>query len=234
MHLPLTASQPSTAPRGDLPGVHSRTPSLGQRAAALRRIATSAARAASAAVALGLLLATLAAPAMAAPNRAYAKNGVSFQYPASWKITEDATEKDGSGMRSVDLEGPDDEIISLIFNPMMSAMDLDKFAATITQGREESARSTANAAPAEQATVGPTTSTPITRRVGGKEIRGLLQNFAVTMDGETSLGEARIFSLDYGDAQSVMIMSHARGASAKRVEAALGLVLDTLRYRVKR
>ncbi|MES2611106.1 MAG: hypothetical protein V4679_12740 [Pseudomonadota bacterium] len=228
MHLPLNASQPAPSLVDHRPAGHSRAPSLWQRAAAVRRTA------AVAATVLGLLSAAVALPALAAPNRTYNKSGASFQYPAGWKITEDALDEGGSGIRSVDLEGPDDELVMLVFNPMMSAMNLEKLASSVTSKREDGARKTANAAPAEQVTMGATTTTPITRRVGGKEFNGLLQTFQVTMDGETAAGESRVFSLDFGDAKSVVIITQARAANAKRMEATTGLVLDTLRYRPKR
>ncbi|RYF09019.1 MAG: hypothetical protein EOO31_00330 [Comamonadaceae bacterium] len=227
MQIPLCASQraPSLV-ENRLAGHFFRFPSLWQGAAAIGRI--------GAATVLGLLLYALAQPSLAAPNGNYNKSGASFQFPAGWSITEDAQDEGGTGIRNVDLEGPDDALITIVFNPMTSAIDIQRLAAGATAKREESARSTASAAPAERVTMGATTTRPIQRRVRGKEIQGLLQTYAVTMDGETASGESRIFSLDVGDAQSVAIMTHARATSAKRMEAAVGLILDTLRYRVKR
>lgn len=189
--------------------------------------------------AMALLLAAAMAllgpsAAHAAPPKTYSKAGVSFQYPANWKVALDEVEKDGAGMRSIDLEGPDDAIINLMFIPFLSGQKIDVLAARAAEHREEMVqRETAQDA-ADKITATPLTSTPISRRVAGKEIKGVLQRFGYTSEGESVQLQARFYTMDFGGASSVNIMTHSMAQEAKALEAALGLAMDTLRYRAKR
>ncbi len=197
----------------------------------------TAVRRTASALALCLAAATafLAAPpsAHAAPPKTYSKAGASFQHPATWKVTSDEVEKDGAGMRSIDLEGPEEAIISLMFIPFLSGQNIETLAARAAEHRAQMDKGAAAQEGADKITPTGTTSTAITRRVAGKEIKGVLQRFGYTSEGETVQLEARFFSMDFGGA-SVTIMTQSMAEDAKLVDAALGLAMGTLRYRPER
>jgi hypothetical protein len=96
-----------------------------------------------------------AAPAAAAKNsnhKTYNKAGASFQYPTSWKVVLDETDASMGGIHNVDLEGPDDERITLSFIPFMAGKDIEAFAARAAHRRAElAAQEGAAAATATQA-----------------------------------------------------------------------------------
>lgn len=80
---------------------------------------------------LALCLAILASlvpaalrPAHAAPPATYSKDGVSFDHPAGWKVTEDVVAQDTTRMRSIDLEGPNEAVVTLMFSPFFRARTL--------------------------------------------------------------------------------------------------------------
>ncbi|MGV3683270.1 MAG: hypothetical protein ACO1PM_26625 [Acidovorax sp.] len=191
-----------------------------------------------AAAALALLLATalacLAPSAHAAPPKSYNKAGVSFQHPAGWKVTADELETDGSGMRTIDLEGPEDASIHLMLIPFLSGQNIETLAARAAEHRAEMDKGPAALEGPDKITPTGMTSSTITRRVGGKEVKGVLQRFGYTSEGVPVDIESRFFSLDMGDARSVNIMTQSVAEDAKQMDAALGLVMDSLRYRAKR
>lgn len=183
---------------------------------------------------LAATLAWLALPAQAAPPKSYSKNGISFQYPTTWKVMSDEIEKDGAGMRSIDLEGPGDAIISLMFIPFLSGQNIETLATRAAEHRAQMDKGAAAQEGPDKITPTGFTSSAITRRVGGKEIKGVLQRFGYTSEGETVQLEARFFSMDFGDASSANLMTQSMAEDARQVDTALGLVMNTLRYRAKR
>lgn len=83
---------------------------------------------------------TKAAPATAAKSsnhKTYNKAGASFQYPTTWKVVLDETDASMGGIHNVDLEGPDDERITLSFIPFMAGKDIESFAARAAHRRAE-------------------------------------------------------------------------------------------------
>lgn len=116
---------------------------------------------------LSTLACSLAAPAWAAPpkkkaapaaaakssnHKTYNKAGASFQYPTTWKVVLDETDASMGGIHNVDLEGPDDERITLSFIPFMAGKDIESFAARAAHRRAElAAQEGAAAATATQA-----------------------------------------------------------------------------------
>ena len=83
---------------------------------------------------------TKAAPAAAAKSsnhKTYNKAGASFQYPTTWKVVLDETDASMGGIHNVDLEGPDDERITLSFIPFVAGKDIESFAARAAHRRAE-------------------------------------------------------------------------------------------------
>jgi hypothetical protein len=73
---------------------------------------------------LALLLGMGSAPAHAAQPQGYSKDGVSFEHPVGWKVTEDVVAQDDTRMRSIDLEGPNEAVVTLMFSPFFRAKTL--------------------------------------------------------------------------------------------------------------
>lgn len=149
-------------------------------------------------------------------------------------MTADELETDGSGMRTIDLEGPEDASIHLMLIPFLSGQNIETLAARAAEHRAEMDKGPAALEGPDKITPTGMTSSTITRRVGGKEVKGVLQRFGYTSEGVPVDIESRFFSLDMGDARSVNIMTQSVAEDAKQMDAALGLVMDSLRYRAKR
>ena len=181
---------------------------------------------------LALCLAILAScvpaalrPAHAAPPATYSKDGVSFDHPAGWKVTEDVVAQDTTRMRSIDLEGPNEAVVTLMFSPFFSGQDIEKFAATAARNRADAAKANT----AQQARMGPVTATPITRQVAGKENQGVSQRFVVSMLGQNLPHEARFFKAAL-DGTTVIIMTQVGDEDAKAAEPGFAMALGTLRF----
>lgn len=178
-------------------------------------------------MALGLLLSGLGLPAEAAPDTTiYSKDGVSFEHPAGWKVTEDSVAQDETRLRSIDLEGPDEAVVTLMFSPFLKQQNIEAFAATTAKNRADAAN---RGGGAQQVRFGPTTTAPIMRNVAGRENRGVSQRFDVNMLGQKLPHEARFFKANLGETTTI-IMTQVADESAKAVEPGFSMALDTLRY----
>ncbi|WP_298209033.1 hypothetical protein [Acidovorax sp.] len=172
---------------------------------------------------------TALTPVHAAPPITYSKDGVSFEHPAAWKVTEDVVAQDETRLRSIDLEGPNEAVVSLMFSPFLASQDIEKFAATAARNRADAARANT----AQQARMGPVTVTPVTRQVAGKENKGVSQRFVVSMLGQNLPHEARFFKANLGET-TVIVMTQVAEEDAKAAEPGFVMALDTLRYRVSK
>lgn len=181
---------------------------------------------------LALCLAVLTVFALTALSRAhaeqtvtYSKDGVSFEHPVGWKVTEDVVAQDETRMRSIDLEGPNEAVVTLMFSPFFSGQDVEKFAAAAARNRADAARANT----AQQARMGPVTATPITRQVAGKENKGVSQRFVVSMLGQNLPHEARFFKAAL-DGTTAILMTQVADEDAKAAEPGFAMALSTLRY----
>lgn len=176
-----------------------------------------------------LLLAGLAQPALAAPNTTtYSKDGVSFEHPAGWKVTEDSVAQDETRLRSIDLEGPDEAVVTIMLSPFLKDQGIEAFAATIAKGRTDAEK--AVGAIAQQLRYGPSTTAPITRNVAGQENKGVSQRFVISLLGQKLPHEARFFKAPL-EGTTAIIMTQVADESAKAVEPGFTMALETLRYR---
>lgn len=196
--------------------------------AATRRSVTTAALGLMMMMMMTLLLAGLAQPALAAPNTTYSKDGVSFEHPAGWKVTEDSVAQDETRLRSIDLEGPDEAVVTFMFSPFLKDQNIEAFAANTAKNRAESAKNAS--AVAQQLRFGPVTTAPLTRKVAGQENKGVSQRFEISLQGLKLPHEARFFKANLGETTAI-IMTQVADESAKAVEPGFALAIDTLRYR---
>ncbi len=175
---------------------------------------------------LALFLSAALAPARADVPITYSKDGVSFDHPAGWKVTEDVTAQDETRMRSIDLEGPNEAIVTLLFSPFFAGQDLHEFAAGTARRRADALQSNATL----KGRVGPMTTAPISRKVAGQNNTGVAQRYVFKMLGQTLPHEARFFKASVGGT-TVIIMTQVSDEDAQAVEPGFVMALETLRVR---
>lgn len=163
--------------------------------------------------------------AQAAPPITYSKDGVSFDHPPGWKVADDVVAQDETRLRSIDIEGPDEAIVTFMFSPFLAGQDIEKFAAAAARNRENAARSNT----AQQLRMGMTTESPIARDVGGKESKGVSQRFVVSLLGQDLPHEARFFKAALAGT-TVIVMTQVASEHASAVEPGFAMTLGSLRY----
>ena len=172
-----------------------------------------------------LLVAALSVAAHAAPPATYSKDGVSFELPPGWKVAEDVVAQDETRLRSIDIEGPDEAIVTFMFSPFLAGQDIQKFAAAAARNREDAARANT----AQQVRMGAVTESPIAREVAGKDSKGVSHRFVVSLLGQDLPHEARFFKAALGGT-TVIVMTQVATEHSSAAEAGFVMALGTLRY----
>lgn len=124
------------------------------------------------AVVIGVSLSGCEKAAEVAKPLSYEKEGVSFQFPSNWTVTEDVTEDD---FRYIFVESPGDSIFIFHIYAEGDEMDLREYAEWFS-GEMKVALPIG--------TPGESTFTPTERETGAGRLEGLLEDLPVTFLGE--------------------------------------------------
>ncbi len=125
----------------------------------------------------------------------YKKSGIAFTHFSDWKVTGDAAMAEAENVRTIDLEGPRDAVISIIVMPSASEMTLDAYAGIIAQERGQ-ALPTGKFMPLNITTG---TSHATSAEVGGMQRQGILQKFNITLLGLAVPHESTFFAVEDKD-----------------------------------
>jgi hypothetical protein len=182
---------------------------------------------------LTLLTATTLACTAGPPTiTTYEKEGVSFQHHANWKVTEDAELAEGSGVRFINLEGPDEAIIMLTLMPSPVAQTLEDYATTMA--REFTAAITETAiGPIRPATASPTGSRAVSARIGGADQAGISHTYTVSVLGVKVPHVANFYQL-VGPKTTAFIVTQVATEDAQRTAPSMSIALDSLRIGTSR
>jgi hypothetical protein len=182
---------------------------------------------------LTLLTATTLACTAGPPTiTTYEKEGVSFQHYANWKVTEDAELAEGSGVRFINLEGPDEAIIMLTLMPSPVAQTLEDYATTMA--REFTAAITETAiGPIRPATASPTGSRAVSARIGGADQAGISHTYTVSVLGVKVPHVANFYQL-VGPKTTAFIVTQVATEDAQRTAPSMSIALDSLRIGTSR
>ena len=156
---------------------------------------TRFANAASACLLLILVFANSACTPTPPTLLKYKKNGIAFAHLSDWKVTGDAVMAEAESVRTIDLEGPRDAVISIIVMPSASEMTLDAYAGIVAQERGQ-ALPTGKFMPLNITTG---TSHATSAEVGGMPRQGILQKFNITLLGLAVPHESTFFAVEDED-----------------------------------
>ncbi|MCZ8255535.1 MAG: hypothetical protein O9327_07730 [Polaromonas sp.] len=123
----------------------------------------------------------------------YEKSGVSVAHLSNWKVTSDTTSQEGTGFRTIDLEGPHSALVSVLLLPASTGLTLDAFAASIERERASAVKESLSVGSFSAAKISPGSSQAITGEVGGQNQNGIQQKFSVHLLGQEVPHEARFF-----------------------------------------
>src|SRR5262249_46495080 len=99
----------------------------------------------------------------------YQKDGVQFSYYSNWKIVKDAPIAGKPDVRSIQIEGPSNALISLICEPPASKQSLEQFADAVATRRGAAIEAKLSVGGIQTAQVSKGTSNPTTGKVAGRD-----------------------------------------------------------------
>ena len=182
---------------------------------------------------LTLLTATTLACTAGPPTIAtYDKQGVSFQHHSNWKVAEDTELVEGSGVRFINLEGPDEAVLMLTVMPSPVDQTLEDYATTMA--REFTAAITETAiGPIRPATASPTGSRAVSARIGGADQAGISHTYTVSVLGVKVPHVANFYQL-VGPKTTAFIVTQVATEDAQRTAPSMSIALDSLRIGTSR
>jgi hypothetical protein len=157
----------------------------------------------------------------------YQKDGVQFSYYSNWKIAKDAPIAAKPDIRSIQIEGPSNAVISLICEPVSSAQSLEQFAEAVASRRGGAIEAKLSIGGIQTAQVSKGTSNPTTGKVAGRDREGILQEFNIDMLGQQVPHQAHFYLVE-GSKYKIMIMSQVSNRHADKTQSGSDLILSTL------
>lgn len=170
---------------------------------------------------------TLACTARPPTITTYDKQGVSFQHHSNWKVVEDAELAEGSGVRFINLEGPNDAILMLTVMPSPVDQTLEQYATTMASEFAAAIAETA-IGPIRPATASPNGSSALSARVGGADQTGISHTYTVSVLGVKVPHVANFFQL-VGPKTTTFIVTQVATEDAEKTAPGMAVTLDSLR-----
>jgi hypothetical protein len=178
--------------------------------------------------ALILMLAAVASACspQARTVKIYEKDGIHFSHFSDWKVTQDKPLDGTPNSRSINVEGPNNAIVTVICLPPSTGTTVEQFAAAVAQERAKAIEKmlSIGSIKAGQANTGTTGS--IRGQVAGQEREGILQHFNVQVLGQDVPHEARFFGVD-GAQYEAILMAQVASQDATETYPAFDLILKS-------
>ena len=180
-----------------------------------------------------LILAALAVIALSAGCarnhvvRLYQKDGVTFSHYSDWKIIKDAPANGNASVRAIQIEGPNDAVVSLICEPPSATQTLDEFASAVASRRGAAIESRLSVGSIKTATVTKGSSESTSGTIAGQTRMGVLQQFSIDMLGTQVPHEARFFLVE-GSQYRIMIMAQVAVSHVSETRQGADMILSSL------
>lgn len=159
----------------------------------------------------------------------YERHGVSFVHYSDWRVTNDAVTEEQT--RTIDLEGPNDTIVSIVLFPSSIDLDLDEFATSFARERGSAVKASTSIGSFSAAKLSAASSQAASADVGGQQRSGILQKFSIYLLGQEVPHEAKFFLVP--DQQSnAVIITHVATEHAATTAAAFSATLRSFRLSV--
>jgi len=176
-------------------------------------------------IALSFAVAPLAGCRTRAPAGRYQKDGLSFEHPEGWQVTNDLQKR----ARTVTVMGPAHAVLTIsVFAPHLD-VSLDTFVNAASKARGDGVKKELTVAGVNLGGETPATApaTPIKRSVAGKQVRGYEEHF--TIEGVSvpvpHTSEYLIFKV--GD-RAVIVMEQVADKERHRATSGFQRIVDTI------
>jgi hypothetical protein len=126
----------------------------------------------------------------------YARDGVEFSHSSNWRIETDEPTKDEPTVRVIQIDGPNEATVMIVLTPAGNERTLKGYATSVAQGRTSGLKKkfAVGSIQAGDAEVGSSQATM--QNVGGRQVPGIHQQFAVTLLGMDVPHEASFYLID--------------------------------------
>ena len=158
----------------------------------------------------------------------YQKKQVSFVHFSDWKVTNDAIIEEVTQSRTIDLEGPNDALVSVVLLPSSTDQKLDDFAASIAQDRGSAIKEALSIGSLSAAKVSPSSSQATSADIGGQQLSGIQQRYSIKLLGQDVAHEAAFF-LVRGKQMTAIITTQVATEHAKQTAPAFSATLRSFR-----
>jgi hypothetical protein len=149
----------------------------------------------------------------------YDKDGLSFFYHSTWKITEDKIIDGKARQILIDNDGNAGLIVVLF--PLELSLNLGDFAAVIAKERPSNMAA---------GTVSETKNLEVRRNFGGQALQGLRQKFSVSLFGVTVHYTQDFFLVNTDDVK-ILITIYAPDEDWESAEKGFQVIFDSLRFK---
>ena len=182
----------------------------------------------------GLLLLTALACTACSPEAptlvTYQKNEVSFVHFSDWRVTNDAIIEESTKSRTIDLEGPNDALVSVVLLPSSNDLRLEDFATSIAHERGSAIKEALSIGSLSATKVSPASSQATSTDIGGQQFSGIQQRYTITFLGQDVPHEAAFFLVP-GKQMTAIVTTQVATEHAKQTAPAFSATLRSLRLR---
>ena len=166
----------------------------------------------------GLLLVFLQGVVFAAEGTTYSKNGVSFNHPHDWKVSED---QEVAGERYIFVEGPLEAMFIVMISSSINYSSLDAFVKEFSEG------ATINE---PGISMSKSSFSPVTRQLSTGNETGIQESFSVTVLDATVPHVRDYFSIRI-NSRSVYLISQMATEDISAVDPGMRLMFKTFKLK---
>lgn len=178
--------------------------------------------------ALVLMLAAVASACspQARTLKTYEKDGIHFSHFSDWKVTQDTPLEGTPNSRSINIEGPDNALVTVICLPPATGTTIEQFAAAVAEQRAKAIEEMLSIGSIKAGKADTGTSAAVRGKVAGQEREGVLQHFNIRLLGQDVPHEARFFGVD-GSQYEAILMAQVSSQDATETYPAFDLILGS-------
>jgi hypothetical protein len=158
--------------------------------------------------------------------KTYEKDGIHFSHFSDWKVTQDTPIEGTPNSRSINIEGPNSALVTVICLPPATGATVEQFAAAVAEQRVKAIEEMLSVGSIKAGNANIGTSSSVRGKVSGEERDGILQHFNVRLLGQDVPHEARFFGVE-GSLYEAILMAQVSSQDATKTYPAFDLILGS-------
>jgi hypothetical protein len=158
--------------------------------------------------------------------KTYEKDGIHFSHFSDWKVTADEPLDGTPNSRSINIEGPNSALVTVICLPPATGATVEQFATAVAEQRAKAIEEMLSVGSIKAGKADTGTSSSVRGKVAGQEREGILQHFNVRLLGQDVPHEARFFGVD-GTQYEAILMAQVSSQDATETYPAFDLIFES-------